>query len=982
MTRFTYFLLLILLSATVFAQTKQEEYNARWRQINSLAGKSFPQSALTAVQEVYDLAAKEGNEPQRIRALVYRLYLQSNHRDTALLHNIKVLKEESMMANGTARSVLLSMLAEAYLRYFQQHRWQLYNRTRVAPVFQQNDVATWSTADFHNTITSLYLESISNEVALKRTRLQYLEPLIDKGSLRHLRPSLFDLLAHRAIEYFKNEESSISKPAYAFKMDDAAVFAPPAAFATHTFVSRDSLSLHHKVLVLYQRLTKMHVGDANPSALVDLTIQRLQFANSYSILDNKDSLYAQALRQLAERYQRSRESSHAWYLLAELHADQARQYSRSRGDTMGRYEYLNAKAICEAMIARNDSSWGVFKCRSLLQEILKKDLRLTVERVNVPGKPFRALISYRNAAALHLRVIRLEDSIRHRITEPPHEDEFWEQLAALPYLRSSVQSLPLTDDHQEHSAEIKIDALPVGRYRLLGSADPAFGVDSNALFFHDFSVSDIAYVHNGNDVFVLHRETGKPLAGAKVTVDNDKTYTTNRYGHVNIKSSAENDENYNRYVTLHIKHGNDELEPGASAYLYRRLRSAEEDDYDDYDKDERDLFEEDHLRAYIFTDRAIYRPGQTVYFKGILITKDFKTRQWKIVPRFETTVYLEDANNQDADSVNVVTNEFGAYSGKFRIPENRMNGEYTIYDLDSEGEVEISVEEYKRPRFFIEEEKPAVLYRLNDTLQLKAFARAYTGNNIDGAIVKYRVVRQSNPRLRGSRLYYPRTNEQEIAHGEVPTGSDGGFVIKFPLLPDLSVASKLDPVFNFEVTLDVTDAAGETRSHTVTVQASYKTLRLAVDLPSATMGADSLKKIFVKTSNYADKFYPSLVNVSIYKLDAPQRLIRKRYWQQPDMFVMSEAEYLQHFPHDEYSNETNKDNWKKLEKVYDRNDSTKPNSIFRIGHKLTTGWYVIEVTATDKYGQPVKESKYIELINSRNGRPPSYRRGTGVRRRP
>ncbi|MES1226451.1 MAG: alpha-2-macroglobulin, partial [Bacteroidota bacterium] len=326
----------------------------------------------------------------------------------------------------------------------------------------------------------------------------------------------------------------------------------------------------------------------------------------------------------------------------------------------------------------------------------------------------------------------------------------------------------------------------------------------------------------------------------------------------------------------------------------------------------------------------------------------------------------------------VTTNDFGSYNGKFILPENLLNGEFRISDDSTESEQRFSVEEYKRPKFHVEYETLKGSYRLNDSIRITGSAQAYAGNNIDGAVVKYRVVRQARfpyPWL-SWRWGVPRSSSQEISHGEIKTNADGKFFITFAAIPDKSIDKKTEPVFDYSVSADVTDINGETRSGQTNVSVGYKSLNLSISLPYGdNLVADSLKNIFIKTENLSGEFEPTKVNVTIYKLKSPERLIRQRYWQQPDEFVMSKEEYIKNFPNDEYRDETKKETWEKESKVFESSDSTKEDSRYKIqGASFRAGWYVIEVNAKDKYGEDVKNIKFIQLFDPKTGNPanPQY----------
>ena len=213
-----------LIFLTTYAQQKMKTYDKEWKHIDSLIQKDgLTESALTEVNKIYSQAKKEGNDAQLVKALLYRAELQQLKEEDATKKSIHQLEAETAEAKEPVRAVLQSITARSYWNYFQQHRWQLYRRTNTVN-FQKDDMATWTIDDFNKKISELYLASISDEKLLQQTKLEPFDPIITKGNARYLRPTLFDLLAQRALEYFKNDESNVNKPAYAFEINDAAAF--------------------------------------------------------------------------------------------------------------------------------------------------------------------------------------------------------------------------------------------------------------------------------------------------------------------------------------------------------------------------------------------------------------------------------------------------------------------------------------------------------------------------------------------------------------------------------------------------------------------------------------------------------------------------------------------------------------------------------------------------------------------------------------
>jgi hypothetical protein len=129
--------------------------------------------------------------------------------------------------------------------------------------------------------------------------------------------------------------------------------------------------------------------------------------------------------------------------------------------------------------------------------------------------------------------------------------------------------------------------------------------------------------------------------------------------------------------------------------------------------------------------------------------------------------------------------------------------------------------------------------------------------------------------------------------------------------------------------------------------------------------ADSLKNIVVRTENMNREFQKATVTISITKLIPEQRLIRNRYWRQPDQFIFTKEEYVRLFPHDEYKDENNKETWSRGEMVYTTTDSSRTNYVFPLAKaSLPPGHYVIEATTKDKEGNEVKDVRYVEVYSA------------------
>ena len=211
----------------------------------------------------------------------------------------------------------------------------------------------------------------------------------------------------------------------------------------------------------------------------------------------------------------------------------------SSGDTLG-YDNVKAKAICDRVLAQKDSSEGKYHCRQLRDELLEKSLAVQTEKVNLPGVPIRGLVAWKNFDHLYLRLINMDSYKTMLPNIVTGDDKYWKNLISRPVYRSFDLNLPATNDYRHHSTEISIGSLPPGVYALLSCTDPGWTWGKAVMAVEYLYVSNIAYINKGSDYFVVNRESGKPLSGAKVQVWNWEYYS--RGGKNDLEKSTYNYE--------------------------------------------------------------------------------------------------------------------------------------------------------------------------------------------------------------------------------------------------------------------------------------------------------------------------------------------------------------------------------------------------------------------------------------------------------
>ncbi len=894
-------------------------YTSTWKKIDSLIQNRLPQSAMSEVDKLLAYAKKAKNENQYIKGILAKGYLTKELKEETWLPAIDFLQKELKTAGEPAKQIIHSNIAGLYQLYYNEQRHVLRNLTErnedAGP-----DVAQWTPGHFESVIRKHYDSSLFNSPALQKIRLAEIRPFTNQAKDTHLRPTLYDLLMQDAIAFYEQDIFGTSVAIGDYKLNNPDVLLPLDDFISTSFSTERNRSKLWTTIHLYQEILKFHKVSNNTLALVDWDLRRLNFAKDQGSFSNKETLHKIALEDLYERFKNVEAGAAAGVELAEWYRNLGGTYHPETGNTETRNALVKALSLAESVASAWPGIAAGKRASNIVSELKQPSLGIRTEMVNSIGEPFRALMDFKNLKTVWLRIIRLPytpESLSEN--DNSYEQLWWQRLVNMASVREWSQTLPDMDDLRNHNAEIRIDGLPQGRYMVLASSNPGFAVQKNSLAASAFYVSDIAYIHNNDDVFVLNRTTGQPLAGATVqlwhgsynytsrkqTVVRGATHTSNQDGKVTIPARAW-DENRQQRTFYEFKAGNDRL------MIANAVR-----DYIFPAPEPRENTEEQQAEYSIFLDRGLYRPGQILYFKAIGHTIDKNTGRSKRYSPETVKVQIKDANYQVVDSLMLRPNAYGSVNGSFKLPAGRLSGRYTIEVVYGKRQSQsgFQVEEYKRPQFYAEIDKIKETYKLGDSVKISGKAEAYAGNPVDGAPVQYRVYRTSSfyfPWRFARSIWPPYSREKvELANGITTTDEQGNFTIRFLAVPDLSVDEKWKPVFHYTVEADVTDRNGETRSATGMVSLSnISTLININETGGNSFDADSTRNLQLTAVNVQGEKVAADINVKVFKLIEPAFLLRKRFWEVPDTSVMSYAEFKRYFPNDPYQNEDEISSWK------------------------------------------------------------------------
>ncbi len=943
----------------------QNNYESQWEKVQGFEQKGLPKSALEVVNTIYETAKKKDNHNQVIKALLYKAKYVLMLEENAQLTIVNELKSEIDLSEFPKRNILESILAKMYWQYFQQNRWKFYNRTKTSQKVDQEDFRTWDLETLFAEVHTYFQKSLQNGVLAQQTDLKAFDEILERAvDSKKYRPTLYDFLHHNALEFYKTPETNITRPSYAFKIDDDDYLKEHTTFVSLNIETKDSLSLQFNALKLYQNLLKFHAKDKEPNALIEANIERIKFIYQNTVVSDKQSKLLGVLLAEKEQFKTHPASSLYDFEIAMLYKEQAASYIPNENETH-RWKLKEALALCDATIKKFPDSRGAKSCNVLKKQILHTELQIKTEKyvsINTPG---RLLITYKNINKLYFKALSINKQQLASLKKLYKIEEQIKFLNTLETKKTWETEICDEYDYQKHTTEVLLPALEQGSYLILGTISKELSKES--MFSHgELQISNLAITETitpSKSIFqIIDRNNGAPIANAKLHLKTknergygkklNKTLTTDKNGQAFLKVNT-----YYYDVTITVTHQQD------TAYFDGYYINSR---YNPYPR------QENPYTTFLFTDRSIYRPGQTVYFKGIRMMTEGKDN-FKVLANKSSHATLRDVNGQEVKTLNFVTNEYGSFNGEFILPSSGLTGTYTIQTNDHHS-IAISVEEYKRPKFETKFEPVTETYKINDTIKLTGIATAYAGSNITDAKVVYRVHRRVQyPRWC---YWYPRytVEPQEITHGETKTDENGNYKINFAAIPDPTVSKENLPVFQYEVTADVTDINGETRSTRTIVNVGYHSMTATVSIPTKIDKSDKSNLITIVTANLNHERIAATGKITIYKLKAPSKPMRARPWKAPDYEGFEEEEFKKLFPHDAFTDEDDYRKWGKDHEVFKASFHTEEDEdkdqlkgvqkiqLSKISH-WESGKYVIELFSKDKFGQDVKDLQYFTIFH-------------------
>ncbi|MGB3548661.1 MAG: MG2 domain-containing protein, partial [Saprospiraceae bacterium] len=866
----------------------------------------------TALERVEEIKSTAKTDEIRVKASVYLAYLNGREKEYSREKVIEGLQAELVTyPPGTAmRSVIHAALGNQLRGYAAS----IYNRPDVEEEDPADSLKTWSRGRILRAATDNYLKSLENPAALIAVKVTDWNQLIWPGNEigRAARPTLYDLLVYEVLNYLQQARSMIAEPVYAFNTDRPELFAPLDEFTIEPFLTRDTSSMVRHSLVVFQQLLIQRRADyrdnsRNLPALIEAELARLNFARQ--VYSGQNELYLPALNRLAETYPGNELVIMAQ---AEYWKKVGDAYRQEEGTETERMAYVRAAELADRIDGDEVAAWIRQPARKLLADLRTRIASVDAEKVALPGRAILIKLSFRNVERVHIRVLKASETQALDDNQRLHLDDVYHMFSDEP-VQTKLIDLPQTDDLRLHTTEIALDELPEGPYIIVISDDKTFTPGkgaSGAVFFWVSGMTLLTQSYGqyhtstgqSTDITVVDRNTGRPLADVAGTVllriKRDSfivadTFLTDRLGNASYLVT----ENSLYFVRL---------ERGSDYLINREYFSARER--------KEDIIPYLNMTTALFTDRGTYRPGQTVFFKGIVYLPTAEGEN-NIVPDQDIIIAIYGANRREMMRQSFRTNSFGSIQGRFILPTTVQLGGFQIV-ASINGRRDFQVEEYKRPRFEVKLDANADEPIIGDSIRLTGRATTYAGPPAAGARVSYTITRKaiysryffdySNPYRR-----YSREPEATIATGTVQTDDEGKFELNYVAKPAGGRAARAD-YFVYRTAVNVTDDTGETQVAKRSLSVGRVPLYLRLTLPAPAEAQDSIS---VYRTNYDGQPRSGPISLSIHRAVTPGGLLIDRYWDKPDKPLLDSASFKRLFPDYAYGNETDPANYGRGERL-------------------------------------------------------------------
>ena len=958
---------MLFLSFTNIVMSQDKGLNAQWKEVSKLLEEGKTATANSLLEEIYQLASSSNDYDQMIKALVMQSqsnqYLEEDH----IVNDIyRYVERFDSSKDPVTKGLLANIIAKRYNAYLQRNMYRLRNRSQIENRIE-GDILTYSIPDLIHKTNEYYLLSIKDKIELKRIKSSQIQDILISNEQDLIEETdLYLILCIDLIRYFQVSRSLVTEPQNKFILNQKGLFGSIDEFLSIEFDTKtienlgqvDHQEYSKKVITLYQEILKEYENNTGLTHQ-KINLLRLRFVKQHASISDLESHYVKAVELYLKAQKKQEEKDLVSNELIKAYMSQFNfnfpemRWSESKKETLAKLLIL--------IEVQKEAEQKEYRDTAIKAEdvIKRKQLNVQIEKITPSNKEALCYVEYQNITKLNSRIVEVSNEEIQELQKLVYEEKF-SKLEKYPTVVEWSDVLPQGDDHMNHGIEIMIPPLKTSTYFLL-SYDGANPSKSKVVVGTPLAVSDLAYnfesVNGSHQIVVVDRTSGKAIQNATVELFERKydrrarTHAKNKIfeGVTNEKGICPTDvsDQVRRHnIRIKISKGADVLEEyDAYAYLSSTQTKRE------------------NTQFIWFTDRNIYRPGQTIHFKGIALNVDGEGMP-TIVDKESFNLKFKDANGQDIEQLDLTTDEYGSISGTFIIPNGGLNGNFS-FGVDRPWSYKyLTVEDYKRPKFQPVFNKSQNAYKLGDTVDISATAKTYAGINLGGAKFKYTIYRESY--YPWYRKYYwcgfnplPSSGKTFLNQKEGIVDNQGKIAISFPALADDNLSNlAYSPNYQFVVQLEVTDIDGETRSASKTIYLGTKEFMLDIEHPTHLPKGEEAE-VVLKITNFDGESINKKGELIFSKIENTVDHFREKLWPYPEFHSLDKSSYGGLFPMDLYEIADHPFQQKEgelIEKVAFNTMNAKAIGL----PKLSTGLYLVQVLID---GVPQEQASYIQIFD-------------------
>lgn len=917
------------------------------------------QSALEITEHLLEEAHRSNDLENYIRAVIYQNGFLSRLYPDQPERIIASLQRELVRTGEVASSIIESLFGDFYFNYYSSNMWTINERTNLEGPAPE-DIRSWTSRHFLEAAQRHYLNSLESNLTseIENERLGWV--ISGDSSALALRPNLNHLLYHRVFEFLKAANQMAPKALPSIVVNEELYFAEVEEFLQIDLENRAQGESDFSTLALelFQKVLTDALDNDNPKVLADFDLQRILYLQSVCRGGHCSDFYRSALQMLFERYDEVDSQAEVIYHIANFYRSRADSYTYEKNDPA---RWANAEALkwCEKAKSMWPESQGAKWCSDLTNAIKSTDLSFQMEQVLMPQKEFLTSVQYKNVAGIQFRVFEVNRSQLHEWAQYDGQ-RLREALGDEQSVEEGSFELPLEADYHYQRVEVPIPGLKPNYYLLVIEGEPAYEQGGDLFRWSYFQVSGISLInlkkdHQNQSVFVVDRNAGHPISGVEVEVMKTD-YNRRMRKHIDqvVYTGKTDREGLFTY---------DSNERGYSYFL--RLIYNGDTLYTDqsYFGGSRNSGNKQSRKLDFFLDRSIYRPGQTVYFKGLAHSSDDGVVSKPIVGE-TIQLIVRSANHREVHTIELTTNEYGALDGSFTAPEG-LTGRMSIQGSGFNTRGNFSVEEYKRPTFYGEFSEVEGEFSIGDSVEIEGVAKAYSGFSIQDANVEYRISRRIFlPWWHRNRSFFPDYlgQDREIDFGVTTTDQSGGFNFSFQSLGEDEVDDCDHCRYIYQINVKITDRGGESHSINKSITISKVSVKAEVDLSDKLDRSKKLKGS-LKVTNLDGKNVARRVKVELAKLDPPNPIPLDRKWSAPTVHLLSEKEFKSRFPNSPFQNERDYRNWKTTPPVLNKSMEVDGKTELELPSNLKVGKYRLTITDLEGTSPAVLYTGHCDVVD-------------------